>query len=109
MIPSMLKIFFNPSFLLTLGVVLWGGQTCFYVTESSAFRNQLLYFRQDDWVTLCTPLIERLKSATFEKLPEVTSLALAFYFILFLLVYLLLTSFSSSSRQMLRKFSGSGN
>ncbi|KAF5359331.1 hypothetical protein D9756_003256 [Leucocoprinus leucothites] len=45
-------------------------KTCFYVTESSAFRNQLLYFRQDDWVTLCAPLIGRLKAATFEKLSE---------------------------------------
>jgi telomerase reverse transcriptase len=31
----------------------------------------MLYFRQDDWDTLCAPLIERLKAATFEKLSEV--------------------------------------
>ncbi|KAK7690659.1 hypothetical protein QCA50_005758 [Cerrena zonata] len=43
-------------------------RTTFYVTESGAFRNRVLYFRQDDWTTLCTPLIERLTSNTFEKL-----------------------------------------
>ncbi|CAL1716650.1 unnamed protein product [Somion occarium] len=43
-------------------------RTTFYVTESSAFRNKVLYFRQDDWTTLCAPLIERLSSNTFEKL-----------------------------------------
>jgi len=38
------------------------------VTESSAFRNQVLYFRQDDWNTLCEPLLERLSTHTFRRL-----------------------------------------
>ncbi len=46
-------------------------QTCFYVTDTSAFRNQVLYFRQDDWATLCAPLLEKLKMTTFSQLPEV--------------------------------------
>ncbi|KAJ3515494.1 hypothetical protein NLJ89_g1720 [Agrocybe chaxingu] len=45
-------------------------KTTFYVTESSALRNQVLYFRHDDWDTLCAPLIERLSSVTFEKLSD---------------------------------------
>lgn len=45
-------------------------KTTFYVTESSAFRNQVLYFRHDDWTTLCAPLIARLTSATFQKLTD---------------------------------------
>lgn len=47
-------------------------QATFYVTESSAFRNQVLYFRHDDWADLCAPLIQRLTSLTFEKLPDVS-------------------------------------
>ena len=46
-------------------------QTNFYITESSAFRNQVLYFRHDDWETLCRPLIDRLTSDTFRKLEQV--------------------------------------
>lgn len=46
-------------------------QTTFYITESSAFKNRILYFRQDDWDVLCAPLIERLTSVTFCKLEEV--------------------------------------
>ncbi|KAF7974772.1 hypothetical protein HWV62_11243 [Athelia sp. TMB] len=34
------------------------------------FRNQVLYFRHDDWDILCTPLIGRLTSDTFEKITE---------------------------------------
>lgn len=41
------------------------------MTDSSAFRNKVLYFRHDDWATLCAPLIERLTSVTFEKLTDV--------------------------------------
>lgn len=55
------------SLRLTLGC-----QNTFYCTESSAYRNKVLYFRQDDWQTLCQPLIERLASVTFEKLPSVS-------------------------------------
>jgi len=46
-------------------------KTTFYVTESSLKRQKVLYFRQDDWEALCAPLIDRLTSATFEKMPEV--------------------------------------
>jgi Telomerase ribonucleoprotein complex - RNA binding domain len=49
-------------------------QTTFYVTESSAFRNRILYFRQDDWNTLCAPLIDRLSSDTFVKIDKVTDI-----------------------------------
>lgn len=51
-------------------------QTTFYITESSAFRNQMLYFRHDDWEILCAPLIDRLTSETFEKMTEVTAIFL---------------------------------
>ncbi|KAF5391483.1 hypothetical protein D9757_002434 [Collybiopsis confluens] len=40
----------------------------FYVTDTSAFRNQVLYFRLDDWEKLCAPLIDRLTNGTFERL-----------------------------------------
>lgn len=50
-------------------------QTNFYVTESSAFRKQVLYFRHDDWETLCRPLIDRLTSDTFRKLEQVSLFA----------------------------------
>ncbi|KAJ3554494.1 hypothetical protein NM688_g3081 [Phlebia brevispora] len=43
-------------------------KTAFYVTESQAFRNKVLYFRQDDWEVLCRPLVERLCAGTFQKL-----------------------------------------
>lgn len=46
-------------------------QTTFYVTDSGALRNQVLYFRQDDWRMLCKPLIERLQSVTFTKMDKV--------------------------------------
>lgn len=45
-------------------------RTTFYITESSAFKNKMLYFRQDDWDVLCRPLVERLTSVTFSKLEE---------------------------------------
>ncbi|KAF7773358.1 hypothetical protein Agabi119p4_5525 [Agaricus bisporus var. burnettii] len=57
-------VWFFDSFVLPLI------RTCFYVTESSAFRNRVLYFRQDDWVTLCLPLVERLRSGTFTRISE---------------------------------------
>lgn len=46
-------------------------QTTFYVTESSAFRNRVLYFRHDDWRTLCAPLVEKLSSDTFQRIEQV--------------------------------------
>ena len=49
-------------------------QTTFYVTDSSAFRNQVLYFRQDDWETLCAPLIDQLSEKTFKEIEKVVNL-----------------------------------
>jgi len=46
-------------------------QSTFYITESSAFRNRILYFRHDDWQTLCAPLMSRLLRDTFEEVPQV--------------------------------------
>ncbi|KAF7292779.1 Telomerase reverse transcriptase [Mycena indigotica] len=43
-------------------------KTTFYVTESSALRNHVLYFRQDDWAFMCAPLIKSLTSATYQKI-----------------------------------------
>ncbi|SRR6266702_2063862 len=54
-------------------------QTTFYVTESSAFKNKILYFRQDDWDVLCRPLIERLTGVTFSKLEEVMPYSMFLY------------------------------
>ncbi|KAF4597579.1 hypothetical protein EYR40_008041 [Pleurotus pulmonarius] len=45
-------------------------KTTFYITESSAFRNKTLYFRQDDWETLCAPLLEKLTLTTFKQIPD---------------------------------------
>ncbi|OBZ72156.1 Telomerase reverse transcriptase [Grifola frondosa] len=45
-------------------------KSTFYVTESSAFRNKVLYFRQDDWSTLCAPLVDRLSSETFQRIEQ---------------------------------------
>jgi telomerase reverse transcriptase len=47
------------------------GQTTFYITDSSAFRRRVLYFRQDDWDTLCQPLLDRLAATTFERIEQV--------------------------------------
>ncbi|EIN09703.1 hypothetical protein PUNSTDRAFT_20563, partial [Punctularia strigosozonata HHB-11173 SS5] len=53
---------FFDSFLLTLL------KTTFHVTDSSVFRNKVLYFRHDDWETLSKPLVDRLTSSTFQRL-----------------------------------------
>ncbi|KAF5382158.1 hypothetical protein D9615_004408 [Tricholomella constricta] len=45
-------------------------KTNFYITETSAFRNRVLYFRHDDWKAMCAPLIERLATSTFMKMTE---------------------------------------
>ena len=53
------------------------GKANFYITESGAFRNRVLYFRHDDWQTLCKPLVEKLSADTFQRLSQVrTSLSL---------------------------------
>ncbi|OJT07372.1 Telomerase reverse transcriptase [Trametes pubescens] len=45
-------------------------KTTFYVTESSAFRNRVIYFRHDDWSTLCAPLVEKLSTDTFQRIEQ---------------------------------------
>ncbi|KAG7089455.1 hypothetical protein E1B28_011140 [Marasmius oreades] len=45
-------------------------RTTFYVTESSAFRNRLLYFRHDDWNVLCAPLLKDLSAQKFKKIED---------------------------------------
>jgi telomerase reverse transcriptase len=67
---QLLKVFFFRPYMLMFRLVTIS-KTTFYVTETSAFRNQVLYFRHDDWETLCAPLVDRLTSETFEKMPQV--------------------------------------
>ncbi|KAJ1301223.1 hypothetical protein OPQ81_003632 [Rhizoctonia solani] len=43
-------------------------KSTFYVTETSALQHQLLYFRHDDWHTLCIPLLDKLSGETFERI-----------------------------------------
>lgn len=40
----------------------------FHVTESSAHRNRLFYFRQDVWQKISEPAMEGLKASLFEEL-----------------------------------------
>lgn len=40
------------------------------MTESTR-RHHVVYFRQDDWKTLCAPLIEHLAEQTFKKISDV--------------------------------------
>ncbi|KAL4402942.1 telomere maintenance protein [Malassezia pachydermatis] len=42
-------------------------QTSFYVTEATAFRQRVLYFRQDVWASTSEPLIDGLRTRLFEK------------------------------------------
>ncbi|GAA5959406.1 hypothetical protein JCM21900_006848 [Sporobolomyces salmonicolor] len=51
-------------------------RTAFYVTDSATHQNRPLFFRQDDWGTLCAPLLESLGTAVFEKVPDDQLLAL---------------------------------
>ncbi|KAI5202174.1 hypothetical protein E4T38_05761 [Aureobasidium subglaciale] len=39
----------------------------FYVTESSTFRNRLLYFRHDVWQKLSEPALNKLKLSMFDE------------------------------------------
>lgn len=43
-------------------------RTNFYATESVAFRNRTIYFRQDDWNTITLPILEKLKAGCFTTL-----------------------------------------
>lgn len=40
----------------------------FYVTESSRYRNRVLYFRHDDWNAISQPVLGKLKDGCFEKI-----------------------------------------
>ncbi|GAA5992398.1 hypothetical protein JCM10908_000464, partial [Rhodotorula pacifica] len=44
-------------------------RTAFYVTDTATHQNRPLYFRQDDWNTLCAPLLKQLGDSVFEKVP----------------------------------------
>jgi len=45
-------------------------RTNFYATESAAFRNRTIYFRQDDWNAITLPLLERLKAGCFTSISK---------------------------------------
>ncbi|KAH0398581.1 hypothetical protein KCU89_g7089, partial [Aureobasidium melanogenum] len=42
----------------------------FYVTESSTFRNRLLYFRHDTWQKLSEPALASLRKSMFEEVSQ---------------------------------------
>ncbi|KAK6002570.1 hypothetical protein QM012_001320 [Aureobasidium pullulans] len=42
----------------------------FYVTESSTFRNRLLYFRHDVWQKLSEPALASLRTSMFEEVSQ---------------------------------------
>ena len=44
----------------------------FHVTESSAHRNQLFYFRHDVWRQLAEPTLNEMRSSMFQELPPTT-------------------------------------
>ena len=49
-------------------------RTTFYATESAAFRNRVLYFRQDDWAAMSRPVLDKLKTDLFEPLTRAEAL-----------------------------------
>ncbi|KAN0060374.1 hypothetical protein ACQY0O_007703 [Thecaphora frezii] len=51
-------------------------RTTFYATESAAFRNRVLFFRQDDWHAISRPLLDKLKATVFEPLSRSEALAI---------------------------------
>lgn len=42
----------------------------FYVTESSTYRNRLLYFRHDVWQKLSEPALASLRTSMFEEVGQ---------------------------------------
>ncbi|SPO40058.1 uncharacterized protein PSFLO_05540 [Pseudozyma flocculosa] len=50
-------------------------RTTFYATETAAYRNRVLYFRQDDWHAISRPLLDKLKTTVFEPLSRSEALA----------------------------------
>lgn len=51
-------------------------RTCFYATESAAFRNRTLFFRQDDWLNVSAPVLEKLKTTAFEPVSKADALTI---------------------------------
>lgn len=45
-------------------------RTNFYATETTAFRNRTIYFRQDDWNTITYPILEKLKDEHFTSISK---------------------------------------
>ncbi|CDS00916.1 uncharacterized protein SPSC_02028 [Sporisorium scitamineum] len=51
-------------------------RTTFYITETAAYRNKVLYFRQDDWHILSRPVLGQLRETIFEPLTRAEALAM---------------------------------
>ncbi|EST06693.2 reverse transcriptase [Kalmanozyma brasiliensis GHG001] len=51
-------------------------RTTFYITETAAYRNKVLYFRQDDWHVLSRPVLGQLKESIFEPLTRAEALSM---------------------------------
>lgn len=51
-------------------------RTTFYITETAAYRNKVLYFRQDDWHVLSKPVMSQLKESLFEPLTRAEALSM---------------------------------
>lgn len=51
-------------------------RTTFYITETAAYRNKVLYFRQDDWHVLSRPVLGQLKQSIFEPLTRAEALSM---------------------------------
>ncbi|SPO20458.1 uncharacterized protein UTRI_00858_B [Ustilago trichophora] len=51
-------------------------RTTFYITETAAYRNKVLYFRQDDWHVLSRPVLGQLKETIFEPLTRAEALSM---------------------------------
>ena len=48
-------------------------KTTFYITESSAYCNHIMYFRHDDWEALCKSFMKTLTTKTYEKISKVSN------------------------------------
>lgn len=51
-------------------------RTTFYITETAAYRNKTLYFRQDDWNVLSRPVLAQLKETIFEPVTRAEALGM---------------------------------
>lgn len=51
-------------------------RTTFYITETAAYRNRVLFFRQDDWHVLSKPVMGQLKESIFEPLTRAEALSM---------------------------------